>query len=222
MNLFSFLFSSSLGRKLIMSLTGIFLITFLVVHCGINALIYMNDGGETFNLAAEFMGHTWYIRAMEIGLFLGLILHVIQGLYLAATNAKRRPQNYAVNGSSANSTWYSRSMGLLGTIILLFLVVHLRHFWVEARFLQSINEENTMFTVMVAVFQNPMAVIIYVLGCLSLSYHLLHGFQSAFQTLGVNHKSYTPIIQTVGTWFSIIIPFLFASMPVTIFLGLIK
>jgi len=179
MNLFSFLFSSSLGRKLIMSLTGIFLITFLVVHCGINALIYMNDGGETFNLAAEFMGHTWYIRAMEIGLFVGLILHVVQGLYLASTNTNRRPQNYAVNSASANSTWYSRSMGLL-------------------------------------------AVVIYVLGCLSLSYHLLHGFQSAFQTLGINHKSYTPIIQTVGTWFSIIIPFLFASMPVTIFLGLIK
>jgi succinate dehydrogenase / fumarate reductase cytochrome b subunit len=113
-------------------------------------------------------------------------------------------------------------MGLLGTIILLFLVVHLRHFWVEARFLQSINEENTMFTVMLAVFQSPMAVALYVLGCLSLSYHLLHGFQSAFQTLGVNHKSYTPIIQSVGTWFSIIIPLLFASMPVTIFLGLIK
>jgi len=138
----------------------------------------MNDGGETFNLAAEFMGHTWYIRAMEIGLFLGLILHVVQGLYLAATNAKRRPQNYAVNGSSANSTWYSRSMGLLGTIILLFLVVHLRHFWVEARFLQSINEENTMFTVMVAVFQNPMAVIIYVLGCLSLCGYLVFDHNS--------------------------------------------
>ncbi len=221
MKLLSFLFSSTIGRKLVMALTGVLLIAFLLVHCGINACIYFMDGGATFNEAAEFMSYTWYIRAMEIGLFIGLILHIVQGLYLTATNNTKRAQKYAVNGSNANSTWYSRSMGLLGTIILLFLVVHLKHFWVESRITHSINEENTLFNVMSVVFQDPMVVVIYVLGCLSLAYHLLHGFQSAFQTLGINHKSYTPIIQSIGTCFSIAIPLIFASMPVTMYLGLI-
>ncbi len=232
MGVLSFVFSSSLGRKLIMAVTGISLIAFLVVHCAINATVFFNDGGETFNVAAEFMGHNWFIRAAEIGLFVGLLWHIVQGIWLTFDNQKRRKAKYGANAGNANSKWYSRSMGLLGSIILIFLVMHLKHFWVVSRFglphelghleyASGAHLEN-LYIEMINVFQNPVAVIVYVLGCIGLGYHLLHGFGSAFQTLGISHKSYTPIINSIGVAFSIIVPLTFALIPVVMHLGLIK
>src|SRR5690242_845363 len=94
MRLFAFLFNSSIGKKIMMALTGLFLISFLLVHCGVNAMIFFNDGGETFNVAAEFMGTNWVIRTIEVGLFAFLILHIVQGLYLWYDNGKKRIQKY--------------------------------------------------------------------------------------------------------------------------------
>ncbi|MFN8351682.1 MAG: succinate dehydrogenase cytochrome b subunit [Flavobacteriales bacterium] len=222
------LFGSSLVKKFWMALTGLFLISFLVVHCGINALIFFNDGGVAFNQGAEFMAKNPLIRAMEVVLFLGLIAHVVDGLLLWSQNRAARPVKYAMENGSANRTWYSASMGILGTLILLFLVVHLWHFWVKSRItglhhygVDAEGREN-LYAVMVEVFQNPVAVVIYVLGCFSLFWHLLHGFKSAFQSLGLNHKRYNPIIAAVGTAFSIIVPLVFALMPVSMFLDWIK
>lgn len=132
MKILAFLFNSSIGRKIAMALTGIFLISFLMVHCGVNAMIFFNDGGELFNEAAEFMGTNWIIRTMEFVLFGGLLWHIFQGLWLWQDNQKRRKNKYGKSSGNANSTWYSRSMGLLGTLLLLFLILHLKHFWVEA------------------------------------------------------------------------------------------
>ena len=221
---------SSLGKKVIMGTTGLFLVSFLLVHCFINALIFVNDGGETFNKGAEFMGTNWLIRAMEIVLFLGLILHMVQALILTLENKKARPVAYAKIDGAANSSWYSRSMGLLGTLLLMFLILHLKHFWILSRFTDHIAHteatkapgQETLFTEMKEVFESPMVVILYVLSMISLAYHLLHGFQSAFQTLGLNHKKYTPLIKSTGLWFSIIIPVLFALMPIAMHLGWIK
>ena len=222
------LFGSSLVKKYWMALTGLFLISFLVVHCGINALIFFNDGGVAFNQGAEFMAKNPLIRAMEVVLFLGLIAHVVDGLLLWSQNRAARPVKYAVEKGSANRTWYSASMGILGTLILLFLVVHLWHFWVKSRItglhdygVDAEGREN-LYAVMVEVFQNPVAVIIYVLGCFSLFWHLLHGFKSAFQSLGLNHKRYNGFIAACGTAFSIVVPTLFAFMPVSIFLQWIQ
>jgi len=227
------LFTSSLGKKYVMGFTGFFLIIFLIVHCFINGMIVFSDNGETFNHWASFMGTNWIVRTMEIGLFVGLILHIIQGLVLWAQNRRARPVRYAVNKPDANSKWYSRSMGLLGTLILIFLIVHLYHFWTPSRFggLLGIHElgEATLVTYnnqvvhnlyaeMLIVFQNLWIVIIYILGMISLAWHLLHGFQSAFQTFGINHKRFTPLIKGIGVAYSIIIPLLFALMPVSIYL----
>jgi len=217
------MFSYSIGKKLIMGLTGMFLILFLIVHCGINSLIFLNDGGETFNRAAEFMSHNWLIRILEVGLFLGFILHIIQSLILTLENKKARKIGYAVSNANANSKWYSRSMGLLGTLILIFLILHLKHFWVVSRFTDRISSgEQTLYDEMKEVFANPIVVVIYVLAQISLAYHLMHGFQSAFQTLGLNHKKYTPIIKKIGTIYAIIIPLLFALMPIVMYLGIVK
>lgn len=222
MKVLSFLFNSSIGRKFAMALTGIFLITFLLVHCGVNATIFFNDGGETFNAAAEFMGTNWLIRTMEIGLFLGLLWHIFQGLWLWQNNGMRRKQKYGKSSGNANSTWYSRSMGLLGTLLLLFLVMHLKHFWVVSRFTDEITSgQETLYGEMMEVFgaEGIFAVVVYVLGCISLAYHLMHGFQSAFQSLGINHPAYTPIIKSAGFGFSILIPLIFAAMPLAMHFG---
>jgi succinate dehydrogenase / fumarate reductase, cytochrome b subunit len=216
-------FSSSIGKKLIMGLTGISLILFLLVHCGINSCIFVNDGGETFNAAGEFMAHNFFIRTAEIFLFIGLLIHIIDGLYLWYDNDKKRPVKYVMSKGEANSKWYSRSMGLLGTLLLIFLILHLRHFWFVSRLTDEITSgHETLLGEMKEVFANPIIVIIYVLGCISLSYHLMHGFQSAFQTMGWNHPKYTPFVQKLGIGYSILIPFLFALMPVSMYLGWIK
>ena len=215
--------SSSLGRKLIMAVTGLSLILFLLVHCGINATIFFNDGGKTFNAAAEFMGHNWFIRATEVGLMAGFIIHIVDGLMLWKTNREKRPVKYAIVKGEVNSSWASRSMGLLGSLLLIFLVIHLRHFWITSRFTDEITGgHTTLFAEMVETFANPIPVIIYVIGCISLAYHLSHGFQSSFQTMGWNHPKYTPFVKAVGLGFSILIPFIFASMPIVMYLGLIK
>ena len=125
-------FTSSVGKKLIMALTGISLILFLIVHAGLNACIWAGDGGEMFNKAAHFMGATIVIRILEVGLFAGILLHLIQGYILTAQNNSRRPVKYAVNYGQG-SKWYSRSMGLLGTLLLLFLIMHIYHFWTPSR-----------------------------------------------------------------------------------------
>ncbi|MGZ3863375.1 MAG: succinate dehydrogenase cytochrome b subunit [Bacteroidia bacterium] len=214
--------TSSIGKKVVMSLTGLFLISFLVVHVSINSCIFANDGGATFNMAANFMAHNIIIRIMEIGLFAGLILHVIQAYSLTLKNNKARPIKYAVTNGGANSTWYSRSMAILGTLLLLFLVVHLGNFWVPTKKAVFAHEEHNTFEGLKAVFSQWYFVAIYLFGVISLCYHLLHGFSSAFQTLGLNHRKYTPLIKKTGVIFSLVVCALFAAMPLTMFFGVIK
>jgi succinate dehydrogenase / fumarate reductase cytochrome b subunit len=217
---------TSIGKKVVMGLTGLFLISFLVVHCFINSLIFFNDGGLTFNIGADFMAHNWLIRAGELVLFAGLIIHIIQALILTIENRKARPVGYAKVDGAANSSWYSRSMGLLGTLLLIFLIIHLTHFWVKSRFTglpgEDANGNENLYAVMQEQFKILWVIVVYVLSMISLAYHLLHGFQSAFQTLGLNHKTYTPMIKKAGIAFSIIIPFVFALMPILMYLGVIK
>jgi succinate dehydrogenase / fumarate reductase cytochrome b subunit len=211
------LFSSSLGKKLMMALTGLFLISFLVIHCTINAMIFLNDKGETFSHWGHFMGTNAIIRTLEIGLVVGFLIHIIQGLLLWRSNQAARPVKYSVSQSPAG-TWYSRSMGLLGTLLLLFLVMHTAHFWIPNRANQfAAGEELPLYQMMLDIFSNPWVVVLYVLGCVSLFWHLLHGFSSAFQTLGFNHPKYNGLISFLGKAFSIVVPFIFALMPLAIY-----
>ena len=221
-------FTSSVGKKLVMALTGLFLIIYLIIHVCINACIFNDlpffdstDNGDMFNRAANFLATSALIRALEYVLFLGFIIHIIQGYVLEARTLSRRGQGYKINLANQGSKWYSRTMGLMGTLLLLFLIIHLAHFWVPSRFtgLEEVEGKkyHDLFKLMVAVFHNPLVVILYVVACISLAYHLMHGFQSAFRTLGVSNTKYTKLVGGLGTAYAIIIPFVFALMPIAVY-----
>lgn len=213
-------FSSAIGKKIIMGATGLFLVVFLVVHCYINAMVFYNDGGATFNTLAHFMGTNIIIRTVEIGLMAFLIIHTWTGLKLYFQNKARRKVGYAVNNRQQTSRWYSRSMALLGTLILLFLILHLSAFWAPNRGHQLMEgEEIDLFQRMAEAFSNPIVVIIYILGCISLAWHLMHGFWSSMQTFGLTTHRYKGIIRGIGTAFSIIVPLIFALMPLWFYGG---
>jgi len=217
--------TSAVGKKLVMGLTGLFLISFLVVHVGVNACIWANDGGVMFNKAAHFMGATVVIRIMEVGLFVGIFLHIIQGYVLTANNQSKRKIGYDVPMGNKGSKWYSRSMGLLGTILLLFFILHWWHFWIPSRFTGVVQtavggkEMHDMYTLMKITFSELWVVIIYVIACFSLFWHLLHGFQSSFRTMGLSNNRHIAIVQALGVGFSVIVPLAFAMMPVSMYLG---
>lgn len=231
------LFTSSIGKKITMAVTGVFLISFLVVHAGVNACIFKDlsfidpaDDGDMFNRAAYFMGSMVVIRIMEIVLFIGFFVHIIQGLALEMSNRSKRKKGYAVPMGNKGSKWYSRSMGLLGTLLLLFLILHWWQFWIPSRFTHSGILEfpvtfsngqtgHDMFGLMQITFQQWWVVLVYVLGCISLAYHLFHGFQSAFRTLGLRNPRYIRIASSTGFAFSIIVCTVFALMPVAMHLG---
>lgn len=220
-------FTSSIGKKLVMALTGIFLISFLIIHVGINSCIFANDGGVMFNNAAHFMASMVVIRILEVGLFVGFIIHIVQGLVLSYQNQTKRTQGYAVQLGNRGSKWYSRSMGLLGTVILIFLVVHWNDFWAQARFTNNIPEiagthVHDMYGKMKDVFHSEVRVVLYVIACISLSYHLLHGFQSAFRSLGLHNKRYVKLVQSIGFGYAILIPLAFAAMPIVMYFGWLK
>ncbi|MES2621950.1 MAG: succinate dehydrogenase cytochrome b subunit [Bacteroidota bacterium] len=218
----SALIKSSIGKKLIMGLTGFFLITFLIVHASINGCIWFNDGGVTFLFYAHFMGTNFIVHFLEVGLFAGLILHIVDGLLLWKQNRDARPVKYAYSNPNANSKWYSRSMGLLGTLILFFLIIHLRNFWGPNRLNQlATGEELNLFQLMQEHFQSPGMVIFYLVACFSLFWHLLHGFKSAFQSLGLNNVKYNKAIEVAGIAFSVIISIVFALMPVSFYFNLV-
>ena len=228
------MFTSSIGKKLVMAFTGVFLILFLIVHAGLNACIWANDKGEMFNKAAHFMGSMVVPRILEIGLFAGFFLHIIQGYMLTATNRSKRGTSYAINYGNKGSKWYSRSMGLLGTIILLFLVIHIYHFWTPSRLggmgnIEKLNialyngqEYHDLYGEMKEEFKAWWVVVIYAIGCVSLAYHLAHGFQSAFKTLGVHNKKYQLMLCSMGYTFSIVVPLAFIMMPISFYLEWIK
>lgn len=226
-------FTSSVGKKLVMAITGLSLILFLIVHVTVNALIWSNifvpdDNGEIFNKAAHFLGETLVPRVLEIGLFLFIILHIVQGYVLEAKNRSKRDVGYQVKMGSRGSTWYSKSMGLLGTLIFLFLIVHIADFWVPSRFggLDEVTYDNkhyaNLYGKMITVFQNPWVVVLYIVGCISLAYHLIHGFQSSFRTMGVTNKRYLAMLKGFGYGFSVIVCLLFALMPVSIYFEWVK
>ncbi len=207
--------TSSVGKKFVMGLTGLCLCVYLVVHIGGNLLLFKQDGGTAFDTYAEILPSLWFIIVIEYLLFAIFILHIFMGTLLWFYNKRSRPQNYLANEKGENSTWTSRSMFLTGSIIFIFLVVHMNQFWAPSRF--SNEEHFSMYQTVTAVFSSPTYVLFYVIAMGLLAFHLRHGFQSAFQTFGLRNQKYVPIIEAVAVIFWLVIPAGFAAMPIYFF-----
>jgi len=217
--------SSTLGKKLIMALTGLFLVMFLTGHLLGNMQLFKDDGGQAFNEYAKFMTTNPLIKILSYVTYFSVLFHVINSVRLTLNNWKSRPVSYAVNRRGENSDWSSRNMGILGTLILIFLIIHMRSFWYEMHYgvmpmveYEGGGQIKDLYIITAAAFKELWYVILYVICMFALGYHLVHGFQSAFQTLGLTHPKYTPLVKFLGFAYAVIVPLLFAAMPVFLYL----
>jgi len=211
------MFYTSVGRKLVMALTGIFLLLFLFEHLYGNLLLYKIDQGRAFNEYGEFLVGNIVIRTIEYVLFAGFIIHIIDGLFLTYQNRKARPVRYAINHKSQNSSWFSRNMGFTGSIIFIFLVIHLRTFFIPARFFEH---ETSMAYDVAAAFQSEIYSAFYIIAMVLLGAHLNHGFQSSMTTLGLSNKKYSPGLRSLGTVIALLFMIGFASFPIFFYFDL--
>ncbi|MCX8010954.1 MAG: succinate dehydrogenase cytochrome b subunit, partial [Ignavibacteria bacterium] len=185
------MFNQSIGKKLLMALTGLFLIIFLCVHLFGNIFLYF--GKEAFNGYVHTLNETalvYPIRILEIGLVIGFGLHIWDGIRLWWQNRKARPVGYKIKKADPQSTLASRTMIYSALVIFVFLVIHLRNFWYAFKYEKELANV-TDYDIVIAVFSDPIYVIIYLISMVLLGLHLWHAFQSAFQTLGWNHQKYT-------------------------------
>lgn len=193
---------SSIGRKLIMSLTGFFLIFFLAVHLFGNTNLLHNDGGDAFTQYVQFMKVNPIIKITAYMLYFFILLHAVQGTLLWIRNRRAKGNTYAVS-TTENAGFAAKNMFYLGVLILVFLIFHMGDFWLKMK--TGSLDEFTLYSGVVATFKMPGYLVIYEIGIIALFFHLKHGFQSAFQTLGLNHGKYTPLIKGFGWFYSIVI-----------------
>jgi succinate dehydrogenase / fumarate reductase cytochrome b subunit len=211
--------NSSIGKKLTMAITGSFLLIFLVIHLIGNITLFF--GPIAFNSYVSALDVVKpLIRVIELVLLAAFVLHIFNGVRLWIENKIARGTNYKVNGSSENSDLFSRTMFVTGSIVFIFLVLHLgTFFWrFNVHDPEGLANHHLYFDIVVSFFQIWWYVILYVVAVLLLGFHLNHGFQSAFQTFGWNHKKYFPLIKKIGTIYAIIMAVGFASMPIYFFL----
>lgn len=206
--------TSSIGRKVVMSLTGFFLIIFLIVHLSVNLSLFW--GPNAFNAASEFMATNGVIQVMQYVLAAGFILHIIQGITLELKNRSARSVNYVVNKPAENSSFSSRSMIYTGILVLLFLILHLKDFFIQLKF-NAKGGFDTDYDLVTNLFKSPLYTAIYVIAFILLGIHLSHGFQSAFQSTGANYNKYKACIKNTGIGFSILIAIGFSAIAVYFF-----
>jgi succinate dehydrogenase / fumarate reductase, cytochrome b subunit len=210
--------NSSIGKKITMAVTGGFLLIFLIIHLAGNITLFF--GADAFNgyvKALEFVKPL--IRVIEVVLLAAFLLHILNGVRLWLENKRARGVTYKVNSSSENSDVFSRTMFLTGSIVFIFLVLHLgTFFWrFNVHDPTGLANSHEYFQIVVDFFSYWWYSLLYVIAVLLLGFHLNHGFQSAFQTFGWNHKKYTPILKRIGTTYAIIMAIGFASMPIYFF-----
>ena len=203
------LFSGSIGRKFAMALSALFLIIFLLQHFSINFTSVFSE--KTFNELSHFMGTNPLVQfLLQPVLMFGVAFHFIMGFVLEIKNRNARAVKYAKNNGAANSTWMSRNMIWSGLFILLFLFFHFYDFWIPEmnyKYIEMKPEDpNRYYDEVVHMFASPGRVIVYCLSFVFLALHLMHGFQSAFQSAGARHDKYTPAIQKIGKAYAILIP----------------
>jgi len=209
------LIATSLGKKYLMALSGLFLVSFLPVHLIGNLLLFKNDGGAAFDAYSVFMSTSTIIRVLEVTLVAGFLVHIAEGILLTVKNKAARPVGYKGGSGGRVQSFFSKYMALTGSIILIYLIIHINSFTLKHRIYEPSN--TAFYHTVRSAFETGWGGLyawFYVGAMLLLAFHLNHGFQSAFQSLGLNHKKYTPLIKKVGLLYSVVIPAGFAAIPV--------
>lgn len=214
---------STLFRKILMSLTGLFLAFFLIIHLlgNLQLLLDPEIAREQYNWYSTTLSHNLIIQIVSKVLYVSILLHILDALYITIKNRQADGRNLKVDTRGKVSTWQSRNMGILGIVILIFLVIHLKDYWYIYKFGELPMDEQgnkDLYTIVIESFKNIWYIIIYLLGFIGLGYHLAHGVASGFRTLGVYHKTYVKIIKYIGLAFAILLPLAYAIIPVIIYI----
>jgi succinate dehydrogenase / fumarate reductase, cytochrome b subunit len=214
---------SSIGKKVMMSLAGLFLITFLLVHLGINLSLIFSGSREAFNKAAHFMGTNVVVKIMEVVLFGGFLLHMVFGVWMQLHNWFARPRRYKIE-NYAQTSFFSKFMIHTAAIMTVFLVIHLFDFYLRAKVFGDApvviydgKEYHDLGILVIEKFKIGGYVVFYIACFLFMGFHLTHGFQSAFQSLGLNHRVFTPVIRFLGIAYAVLVTAGFALIPVYIY-----
>ncbi|MGF1584566.1 MAG: succinate dehydrogenase cytochrome b subunit [Bacteroidales bacterium] len=215
--------NTSVGRKYLVSLSGLFLISFLAVHLTVN--LFLLAGEQAYNAATHFMGTNTVIGIIEPLLAVGFLVHIIYSVILTISNRFNRPVKYSMVDQSETSSWSSRNMFVLGGLIFIFLVLHLSNFWYIMKFGEMAHVEydgvimEDAYSLVTGKFVIWWYVLIYVAGAIFLGLHLLHGFQSSFQSLGLSDKLWKKRLALIGMVYTFIITFGFGIIPVYFYIG---
>ena len=219
-------FLSSIGQKAVMGITGLFLVVFLIVHLIGNLQLLVDDGGRLFNVYAEFMTTNPIIKTISYTLYASILIHAVQGILLAIKNRRARGGlKYAVK-TTATTNIAARNMAIIGTIVFIFILIHMYQFWLQTKLdaLEYVKYDDydvavkNLYEPVTYVFSLWYFVAFYIFSMILLAFHLYQGFQSAFQTFGLNHKKYTPLIKVIGTVYAVLVPLGFAIIPLFFYL----
>lgn len=216
-------FTASIGRKFLMGVTGLFLVLFIIVHLTINLLLIFDDSGDLFNKGAYFMSTNPAVKIMEPILGIGFLVHIIWSFLITWENWRARPVKYEKQDLSNASSWASRNMLILGTLILVFLVVHIMNFYWKMKITGSplldyvivdgVNMKNSYNLVSTLFKESLIYSLFYVAGGILLGLHVVHGFWSSFQTLGLNNKIWMSRLRFVAKVYAILVAVGFSIIP---------
>ena len=220
------LFKTSVVRKNMMAVTGLFIAFFLIIHLLGNLILILPDSmfpiefwgnvanqHDMYNAYSHFLVHFWPITIIAWILYVAIILHVIDALMITLRNRKAKGEKYAVSDTST-STWYSRNMGILGSVIGIFIVIHMAQFWLKYKVLGT---EHDLYELVVATFKQTWVIVAYELGIIALGFHLVHGVESAHRSLGMYPKSIMKVIKYIAIGFGILMAVLYAIIPLIIY-----
>ncbi|MFG1500717.1 succinate dehydrogenase cytochrome b subunit [Halobacteriovorax sp. XZX-3] len=213
-------------RKYILAFTGLFLCLFLIVHLGGNLILLLPKfhAQSLYNLYSHTLAENLLIKVVSIFLYLAILIHTYMAVRVTIKNSRSQGVDYAFKDNSEVTTWTSQNMGLLGFIILIFIVVHMGNFWARVKlgFGQSIPIDSSghkdIYLITTQLFKNPFYVIFYSLLMIPLGAHINHGLSSAFKTLGFYRLKHIQVLDKCSRFFSLIITFGFAIIPIVIFI----
>lgn len=220
------LFKTSVSRKNMMAISGLFISFFLVIHLIGNLILIIPDSffpiefwgnvqnvHDMYNAYSHFLVHFWPVSVIAWILYAFIILHIIDAILITVQNRKSKGEKYMVTDSSS-SKWYTRNMGILGSILAIFIVIHMAQFWLKYKVLEI---EDDLYDLVVATFKVEWYVILYVISIIALGFHLIHGIESAHTSLGLHQKRVVKFVKVFALWFSVIMTVLYAIIPIIIY-----